>query len=126
MNESRSVAAPIAGVEPAEPAEEHRRPFLVTLFCLLTFVGAPIGLIGDWSDPDMLRWQQVYLTFHTGIEVALCIQLWRMRRWAVVAYAVLVAIFQLVLLAARLWHPVALLVPAPAFLVLFLYMPRMR
>ncbi len=127
MEEPQPIAQPLMAPDQGEDlASAPRRPFLITLFCVLTFIGGPISIIDDWRDPDFLTWQRIYLTLHTGTELFLCFQVWKMRRWAVFGFLVLVAIFQLVLLAAGFWQPLALIIPAPALLVLLLYSRRMR
>jgi hypothetical protein len=52
--------------------------------------------------------------------------MWKLRRWAVVAYTTFAAINQIVLIASGLWNPLALGVPAAVAVIGFYYWKRLR
>jgi hypothetical protein len=54
------------------------------------------------------------------------IGLWLMRRWALYAYTTIAVIDQAILLAAGIWDPVTLVVPAIVIIGMFVHLPRLR
>jgi hypothetical protein len=70
-------------------------------------------------------WYAPYLAVSAGIGLACMLGLWKLRRWAVVAYTVFATVNQVVLITTKLWNPLALLVPAAVVAMGFYYWKRL-
>jgi len=108
-----------------------KRPAVITVICVLGFVGA-LFTIPTYMAVALLplgqefgSWYLLYLGLSTIIGLACMIGLWRMKRWAGYTYTAFAAINQVVLLAVGAWTVVALVVPAVVVFVALKYSPRM-
>jgi hypothetical protein len=97
-----------------ESIEKVERPTVITVICLMGFVGAliSVALIFSPIAQQAGRWYPAYLGFASVVGLACMIGLWMMKKWAVYAYIGFVALNQVVLLAMGVWNVTALVIPA--------------
>jgi hypothetical protein len=113
---------------PPGAAAAQRRPLVITIICVLGFLGALVTIplifsptaraIGEWYEPTLAAAALVGLVCMIG--------LWLMRRWAVYVYTAMCVINQAVLLKMGVWNPLTLIIPAVVIVVMFVYLRRMR
>jgi hypothetical protein len=104
------------------------RPVLITILCIVGFIGLPmtVWLIVSGSAAAVAPWYPLLLGVSGIVGLVCLIGLWMMRRWAVYAYTGFAVINQVIMLAAGLWTPLALIIPAVFIALMFIYLPRMR
>lgn len=120
-------------------AEVPDRPLAVTLICLWWFVAVPIGALlaiaeiaRVWSAPgasEALRMSYTGLALYTivlGFGVVSMFGVWRMRKWGVIALAVLFVLGQLIGLIGGGWSLGGLVAWLIALIVGAIYYTRMR
>jgi hypothetical protein len=68
-------------------SENPERPILITLLCVLGFIGAPITMALGFlsSDPGIPEWVAGCAFFSGAARLICMFGLWAMRRWAVFA-----------------------------------------
>lgn len=96
--------------KPPEPVVEHKRPVLITIFCVLGFfaviAGAILGLtetareVGEWYPPFLWLGAVVHTVAYIG--------LWRMKGWAPILMLVMFLATQGVLYGMNKWTPTSL------------------
>jgi hypothetical protein len=93
-----------------------QRPTVITVICVLGFIGAGLTLLGL---PLILKaasqfpaWYLPYLLFSAVVGLAMMIGLWRMKKVAALGYVGFTALNQVILLVGGLWTPMALVIPA--------------
>jgi hypothetical protein len=111
---------------PSPPAPPER-PTAITVICILGFIGAAftlplLFLPTTWK---IAPWYTPYLGVSALIGLTCMLGLWKLKRWAVVAYTVFASVNQIVLIATGLWNPLALGVPAAVVVIGFYYWKRL-
>jgi len=116
---------PPAAPPPGRVAPE--RPTAITVICILGFIGAAftVPLLFLPTTWKIAPWYAPYLGVSALIGLGCMLGLWRLKRWAVVAYTAFAGINQIVLIAAGLWNPLALGVPAAVVVIGFYYWRRL-
>ncbi|MBI5478829.1 MAG: hypothetical protein HY906_08240 [Deltaproteobacteria bacterium] len=111
---------------PSSPARPER-PTAITVICILGFIGAAftVPLLFLPTTWKIAPWYAPYLGAAALIGLTCMLGLWKLRRWAVVAYTTFAAINQIVLIASGLWNPLALGVPAAVVVIGFYYWKRL-
>jgi hypothetical protein len=130
-----SVAAPRLDSAPVTPqpafglqqAEEKKRPIAITVICILGFLGVALsiplivsdiaGMVGPWYPP--------YLALGVVVGLACMVGLWMMKKWAVIAYTMMIVINQVVMLAMGVWNVMAIIIPGIVIAIGFSYFSRM-
>jgi hypothetical protein len=112
---------------PAASAAAPERPTAITVICILGFIGAAftlplLFLPTTWK---IAPWYAPYLAVSAAIGLTCMLGLWKLKRWAVVAYTIFTSINQIVLIASGLWNPLALGVPAAVVVIGFYYWKRL-
>jgi hypothetical protein len=105
-----------------------RRPVLITIICVIGFIGVPASLLLLFSDRISLlpSWYPALLAVSALIGLVCIIGLWMMRRWAVYTYTGFFVANQLLMLATGLWSPMALILPLIFVIIMFVYLSEMR
>jgi hypothetical protein len=85
-----------------------------------------IPLIFSEAATSIGAWYPPFLALSAAVGAACTVGFWRMRRWAVLLYAGLLCLSQIVLLAMGSWNIVALLIPLVVVIIGFIYLPRME
>ncbi len=90
----------------------HERPTAITVVCILGFIGAALVLPALFLVAHkMPGWYVGYTGVASVVGLACLIGLWKMKRWAVIAYTTMFVLNQVVLIAAGMWNPMALIIP---------------
>ena len=115
-------------VSGAQPSGASGRPVAVMVICVLGFIWGLINLSLLFTDAvaRVPPWFFPFFGISSVIGLLCLIGLWLMRRWALYAYTALAVIDQAILLAAGIWDPVTLVVPAIVIVGMFIHLPRMR
>lgn len=111
----------------APPPASTQRPTAITVICILGFIGAAftVPLLFLPTTWKIAPWYTPYLAVSAVIGLACMLGMWKLRRWAVVAYTAFAAINQIVLITTGLWNPLALGVPAAVVVIGFYYWKRL-
>lgn len=96
-----------------EKNEGIKRPTVITIICVLGFVGAAVTLPLIFSDRarQIGSWYPPYLAFSAAIGFVCMLGLWRMKKWAAYSYAGLTVLSQIVLFTMGVWSIMALIIP---------------
>lgn len=91
----------------------ERRPTIITVICVLGFIGAAFTLPAVFMSTrlGLPGWYPPYLLVSALIGVGCMVGLWQMRKWAAFTYTGFTALNQVVLLVAGLWSVMALIIP---------------
>jgi hypothetical protein len=118
-----SPSPPLAPPSSAAPP----RPTAITVICILGFIGAgfTVPLLFLPTTWRIAPWYAPYLGVSALIGLACMLGLWKLKRWAVVAYTAFASLNQIVLIASGLWNPMALAVPAAVVIVGFYHWKRL-
>jgi hypothetical protein len=89
------------------------RPVVITVICILGFIGAAltIPLIFSNAAQSIGSWYPPYLGASAVIGLICMIGLWKMKKWSVFVYTLMVVVNQVVLFSMGVWNPFALLIP---------------
>ena len=103
------------------------RPIAITIICILGFIGAALSIPLIFSDMAgaIGAWYPPYLGFSALAGLICMIGMWKMKKWGVFAYTVLVIINQVVLFSMGVWNPFALLIPAIVIGIGFAHLSKM-
>ena len=90
-----------------------KRPGIITVICIIGFIGALIAIPMAFSEiaSSIGAWYPPYLAFSAMVGLVCMIGLWMMKKWSIVAYTIFVAINQVVLIAMGVWNLFALIIP---------------
>lgn len=112
---------------PSAPAEKAKRPIAITIICVLGFIGAAVSvpLIFSATARSIGAWYPPYLAVCSIAGLACMVGLWLMKKWSVFAYAGLLAINQVVLMAMGVWNIFALVIPLIVVVVAFMNLSKM-
>ncbi len=90
-----------------------QRPTIITVICVLGFLGAAMSVLAFLS-PIM----QALGSFYMGwmfvsvlVGLACMIGMWKMKKWSVLLYTTMLAANQVFMLAKGVWSPMSLLIP---------------
>ena len=127
MDQPPFASSPIPPPAPYRPVAPLERPTAITVICIIGFIGAgfTVPLLFLPTTWRIAPWYTPYLGVAAGIGLVCMLGLWRLKRWAVVAYTAFATINQVVLLASGLWSPLALAVPAAVVIIGFYHWRRM-
>ena len=103
------------------------RPTVITVICILGFIGAAltIPLIFSSTVQSIGSWYAPYLGASAVLGLICMVGLWKMKKWAVFLYTLLVAVNQVVLFTMGIWNPFALLIPAIIIAIGFAHLSKM-
>jgi uncharacterized membrane protein (DUF2068 family) len=92
---------------------EKKRPILITVICILGFIGAAVAIPMIFSDisRSIGAWYPPYLAFGAVIGLICMIGLWMMKKWSIIVYTAFFVVNQVVFLAMGVWTILALLIP---------------
>ena len=109
------------------PAPTPTRPTAITVICILGFIGAAltIPLIFSGAVQSIGSWYPPYLGASAVVGLICLVCLWKMKKWAVFLYTLLVVINQVVLFTMGVWNPFALLIPAIVIAIAFANLSKM-
>ena len=112
---------------PPPPQASSQRPTAITVICILGFIGAAftVPLLFLPTTWKIAPWYAPYLAVSALIGLCCMLGMWKLKRWAVIAYTVFAGINQIVLIASGLWNPLALGVPAAVAVIGFYYWKRL-
>ena len=113
-------------IEAATPS--NARPVIITVLCVVMFVGVvfAVPIIFSQIARDIGAWYPPLLAFGAVVGFVCMIGIWKMRKWAVYAYAVFCVVNQVVLLATGLWSISALVIPGIFIAIMFSQVSKMR
>jgi len=104
------------------------RPTAITVICILGFIGAALTVPLIFSDigKAVASWYPAYLAFSAVVGLICMIGLWKMLKWSVYLYAILMVINQIVLMKLGVWNMFALIIPAIVLAIAFMYLSKMK
>jgi hypothetical protein len=104
------------------------RPTAISVICILGFIGAALTIPLIFSDAGKLvaSWYPAYLASSAVVGLICMIGLWKMLKWSVFLYAILVVINQVVLMKLGVWNMFALIIPAIVVAIAFMYIGKMK
>ena len=102
------------------------RPALISIVCILGWVGSAFAILSSLLLLALGNavWVGVFSGVVTVVGVIILIGIWRMRRWAVLAYTGLFVVSQIVLLLLGIWNIFSLF-PVFVLLVFWYFYPEM-
>ncbi len=106
---------------------QPRRPPVVTILCILGFIGAVLVVPSALSAAarEVGPWYPSYL-FFVGLSGLVCnIGFWKMRKWGLYLYLAVTAFNQVVMLNTGNWQPMTLIAPAIVIGIIAYYFNRM-
>jgi uncharacterized membrane protein (DUF2068 family) len=103
------------------------RPTVITVICILGFIGAAltIPLIFSSTVQSIGSWYAPYLGASAVLGLICMVGLWKMKKWSVFLYTLLVAVNQVVLFTMGVWNPFALLIPVIIIAIGFANLSKM-
>jgi hypothetical protein len=104
-----------------------QRPVAITVICILGFIGAAISipLIFSSAAQSIGSWYPPYLGASAVVGLICMIGLWKMKKWSVFVYTLLVVVNQVVLFSMGVWNPFALLIPVIIIAIGFANLSKM-
>lgn len=111
-----------------DASNASERPTIITAICVIGLINA-IQMVNLVFSPMSKQVGAVYPLYFSGAVLLslLCIVgLWLLKRWAALAYSVLLIANQLVLAAMGFWEITAALIPAAIIALLFKHLDKMR
>jgi hypothetical protein len=111
--------------EPTQQPNEKKRPTVITVVCLIGFIGAALllPLVFSAASSKIGSWYPAYLGFSAIIGLVCMGGLWNMQKWAAYTYTGLFIINQIVLLTMGVWNILSLLIPA---IVISIVLPHLK
>ncbi|HTF03596.1 MAG TPA: hypothetical protein VK826_06195 [Bacteroidia bacterium] len=117
------------GYPPTPPQKE--RPVVITVFCVLGFIGAAVVFpfmltdlyakvahkIGEWYTP--------FLLLSSVVGLICMIGLWMMKKWAVYLYTGMTILGQIVIITWGDWTPLGIIMPGIVIAVGFNHIDKM-
>jgi uncharacterized membrane protein len=109
------------------PATQQQRPPVITLLCILGFIGVLFMIPKVFSKvaQDVGSWYPPYLVFVGAIGLVCNIGFWKMKKWGFYGYVAFVILNQIIMFSTGTWLPMALIAPAIIIAILALYFKRM-
>ncbi|HOY48919.1 MAG TPA: hypothetical protein PL185_03070 [Flavobacteriales bacterium] len=100
--------------QPEQNANTQERPVIITVICILGFLGAAITIPLIFSElaKSVATWYPFYLAFAATIGLICMLGLWKMKKWAALLYTAFVAMNQLLLYTLGAWTLFSFIVPA--------------
>ncbi len=95
---------------PPEPIVERKRPIIISIFCVIGFIGVASAPIIAMTD-DAKRvgdWYPVYLLFGAVAYLFAYVGLWMMKSWSPIVLVLMFLVNQAVLYGMGLWTPISL------------------
>ena len=107
--------------------QTRERPALITVICLLAFLGI-IGTLRNvffspWAKAAG-TWFSIYLFLHVALVLAASIGLWKMKKWSVYLYILIIIEAQVVMILIGAWGILSLVVFSGLLAVLLYYLPE--
>jgi hypothetical protein len=100
--------------QPEQLNVSHERPVIITIICVLGFLGAVITIPVIFSDlsKSVASWYPLYLAFAATVGLISMIGLWKMKKWAAYLYTAFVVMNQLLLYSFDVWSFLSFIIPA--------------
>ena len=91
-----------------------KRPLAITVLCLWGAFGAVMVAVSFFMPvyDEFPLWYQYAVAVNAAVGCLVWIGLWKMRRWAVMLYAILFPVAQAIALATDTWMMSGLVIPA--------------
>ncbi|WP_153912776.1 hypothetical protein [Shewanella sp. TC10] len=108
--------------------EAKKRPALISIVCILHFVGGLISLPIIFTDSATIvgAWYPYFLAIATLIGLATFIGLWMMKRLAAYAYIFYALVNQFVLIYTGVWVVATLVMPVLMVVLIAVYFKRLK
>ena len=105
--------------QPEQNTNTHERPIIITVICILGFLGAAITIPLIFSElaKSVATWYPFYLAFAATIGVICMLGLWKMKKWGFYLYVALAIFNQIVMLIKGIWSPYGLMLPVLLILI---------
>ena len=107
--------------------QTRERPALITIICLLAF----LGIIGALRNVFFAQWAKsigagfkFYFLLHVALVLAASIGLWKMKKWGVYLYILIIVEAQVVMLFIAAWGIISLCLFSALLAVLLYYLPE--
>ncbi len=116
------------GIDTTTELESNKRPVIITIICIIGFLGGLVSLPLILSDmaSSVGSWYPPYLGLSVLIGFACFVGLWQMRKIAVYTYAGFVGVNQLVLLVMGVWNITNFLIPGIIVAITLFHLQRMK
>lgn len=103
--------------------KQDKRPFAISVACLLIFFGLISNLVILSSDAhrEIGNWFPLYLVITLLIAFACMIGLWKMKKWSAYTYAGLTGFNQILALSIGTWNIVMFTLPAILVCTIFFF-----
>jgi hypothetical protein len=104
------------------------RPTAISVICILGFIGTALTIPMIFSDigKAVASWYPAYLAFSAVAGLICMIGLWKMMKWSVYLYALLIVIGQIVLWKLGIWSILGLIIPVIVLAIAFMYIGKMK
>jgi hypothetical protein len=107
-----------------------QRPVIITVICIIGFVGAGLSLLALAAWGMLSRaigaWYPPFLLLATVVGLVCMIGMWQMRKWSVFLYTGFVVLNQVVMIIFGAWNPVSLFIPLAVIIIGFTQLKKMR
>jgi len=105
----------------------NSRPLAVTVICVIGFLGIIPSILLAFSPAasSIGSWYPPFLALASIGGLVSFIGMWLMKKWGVYAYASLLSLSQIVLLAKSVWSPLSLLIPLIVITIGFINLKKM-
>ncbi len=90
-----------------------KRPGIITVICVIGFVGALFTIPFIFSDTAKMisSWYPIYVAFSVIVGLVSMVGLWMMKKWGIITYTSFVGINQVVLIIFSVWNIFAIIIP---------------
>ena len=101
--------------------EVVKRPVIITVLCIMAFLGLIGGVFLVFMDisRSIGAWYPPYLAVCIILGLICFIGLWKMKKWSAIAYAIFVAINQVIMAVVGIWSIGALIMPLIVVVIMF-------
>jgi hypothetical protein len=99
---------------------EKKRPTIITVYCVIGFIGALFAIPLIFSDvaKNIGAWYPPLLAVSSLVGLISLIGLWMMKKWSVILYIAMFVINQIIMLLTGIWNFASLLLPGIAIAIM--------
>ena len=100
-------------MDAAQTRRAPERPMIITIVCVIGFIGVlfTIPLLFTDIARSVGAWYPPYAGVSVIVGAVCMVGLWKMKRWAAIAYTAFALVNQVVLILGGAWNILALIIP---------------
>ncbi|HWJ25876.1 MAG TPA: hypothetical protein VNS32_04995 [Flavisolibacter sp.] len=112
----------------SESQTKQKRPVVITVVCVIGFLGACISIPLIFSDraASLGKWYPPLLALSTVLGIISFTGLWKMKKWAVYIYIGTFILGQIALLIMGIWNMFSLVIPAVVISIMVFHLNKME